>query len=92
MRAEYDFSKGERGKFYRPGMTITIPVRVQLGQASVSFLAEKAEKKGISLELWPRAFSKPKSHSCSVPGRKLHRSGDPVPPGYLTLDMRRTAG
>jgi uncharacterized DUF497 family protein len=50
MRAEYDFSKGERGKFYRPGMTITIPVRVQLGQASVNFLAEKAEKKGISLE------------------------------------------
>jgi hypothetical protein len=50
MRVEYDFSKAERGKFYRPGMVITIPVRVQLGQASVSFLAEKAEKKGVSLE------------------------------------------
>ena len=50
MRAEYDFSKGERGKFHHPGMTITIPIRVQLGQAAVSFLAEKAAKKGVSLE------------------------------------------
>ena len=50
MRAEYDFSKGERGKFYRPGMTITISVRVRLGQASVKFLEEKAKKKGVSLE------------------------------------------
>jgi hypothetical protein len=50
MRPEYDFSKAERGKFYRPGMTITIPIRVQLGQAAGSFLAEKAAKKGVSQE------------------------------------------
>ena len=50
MRAEYDFSKAERGKFYHPNMTITMPVRLRLGQAVVSFLEEKAEKKGVSLE------------------------------------------
>ena len=26
MRNEYDFSKGERGKFHRPGMKLNIPV------------------------------------------------------------------
>jgi hypothetical protein len=26
MKAEYDFSKGERGKFYRPGTTLNLPV------------------------------------------------------------------
>ncbi len=26
MKKEYDFSKGERGKFYRPGVELNIPV------------------------------------------------------------------
>jgi hypothetical protein len=26
MRAEYDFSKGERGKFYRPNAKVHLPV------------------------------------------------------------------
>lgn len=26
MKKEYDFSKGERGKFYRPGAELSIPV------------------------------------------------------------------
>ena len=26
MRKEYDFSKGERGKFYRPDMKLNIPI------------------------------------------------------------------
>ena len=26
MKKEYDFSKGERGKFYRPGATLSLPV------------------------------------------------------------------
>lgn len=26
MKAEYDFSKGERGKFYRPGAMLNLPV------------------------------------------------------------------
>jgi len=26
MKDEYDFSKGERGKFYRPGAQLSLPV------------------------------------------------------------------
>jgi hypothetical protein len=26
MKSEYDFSKGERGKFYRPDVELNIPV------------------------------------------------------------------
>ncbi len=26
MKAEYDFSKGERGKFFRPGASLNLPV------------------------------------------------------------------
>jgi predicted HicB family RNase H-like nuclease len=50
MRDEYDFSTAERGKFYRPGAVITIPVRLRLGQELVNFLSEKADKKGVSLD------------------------------------------
>lgn len=50
MRDEYDFSEGQRGKFHRPGMTLTLPLRVRLGQSSVSFLAAEAAKNGVSPE------------------------------------------
>ena len=26
MKKEYDFSRGERGKFYRPGIELNIPI------------------------------------------------------------------
>ena len=29
MKREYDFSKGERGKFYRPGVELNIPVYLE---------------------------------------------------------------
>ena len=29
MKKEYDFSKGERGKFYRPGVEWNIPVYME---------------------------------------------------------------
>lgn len=45
MRKEYDFSKGERGKFYRPDMKLNIPVYLE---EEVSAFVEKiASKKGI---------------------------------------------
>jgi hypothetical protein len=45
MRKEYDFSKGERGKFYRPGMKINIPIYLE-GKVS-TFIEEIASKKGV---------------------------------------------
>ena len=29
MRKEYDFSKGERGKFYRPGIQLNLPIYLE---------------------------------------------------------------
>lgn len=45
MRKEYDFSKGERGKFYRPGIKINIPIYLE-GEVS-TFIEKIASKKGV---------------------------------------------
>jgi hypothetical protein len=45
MKKEYDFSKGERGKFYRPEIKLNIPIYLE---EEVSVFIEKiASKKGI---------------------------------------------
>jgi hypothetical protein len=45
MRKEYDFSKGERGKFYRPDMKLNIPI--YLDREVSAFVEEIASKKGM---------------------------------------------
>jgi hypothetical protein len=45
MRKEYDFSIGERGKFYRPDMKLDIPI--YLDEEVSAFVEEIASKKGI---------------------------------------------
>jgi len=45
MRKEYDFSKGERGKFYRPGMKLNIPI--YLDEEVSAFVEKIASKKGV---------------------------------------------
>jgi hypothetical protein len=37
MRKEYDFSKGERGRFFRPNVQLNTPIylELQLSEASV---------------------------------------------------------
>lgn len=45
MREEYDFSKGERGKFYRPDMKLNIPI--YLDEEVSAFVEKIASKKGI---------------------------------------------
>lgn len=47
MKDEYDFSKGERGKFYRPGAELVTPVH--LDKDVLAFLTTRAEAKGIPL-------------------------------------------
>jgi hypothetical protein len=45
MKKEYDFSKGERGKFYRQDMKLNIPIYLD---EQISQVVEKiASKKGI---------------------------------------------
>lgn len=48
MKREYDFSKGERGKFYRPNATLLTPV--YLDRKVQKYLAERAHSKGVDVE------------------------------------------
>ena len=47
MKSEYDFSKGTRGKFYRPDAVFRLPI--YLDEEVQSYLAAKAESKGVDL-------------------------------------------
>ncbi len=47
MKSEYDFSKGERGKFFRPDAELRLPIYLD---ADVQrYLAERAADKGVPL-------------------------------------------
>ena len=46
MRDEYDFSKGERGKFYRQDSKLNIPIYL-VDQDVLDFVNKIASKKGI---------------------------------------------
>jgi len=47
MRAEYDFSKGERGKFYKPYLQLHAPVYLE--QSVQDYFLKKATEKGVEL-------------------------------------------
>ena len=44
MKREYDFSKGERGKFYRKGANLALPV--YLDDEVLSYIRKRARLKG----------------------------------------------
>ena len=47
MKDEYDFSRAERGRFYRKDAVLMMPVH--LDPAVSAFLAARAEARGITL-------------------------------------------
>jgi hypothetical protein len=47
MKREYDFSKAERGKLYRPGAKLNLPV--YLDSEVLGYLMERAEAKGVEV-------------------------------------------
>ena len=47
MRNEYDFSNGERGKFYKPDATLNLPVYLDDDVRSV--LQRQARAKGVEV-------------------------------------------
>ena len=47
MRKGYDFSKGERGKFYKPGTELHIPI--YLDKDIAEFIRKVAEQKGTDV-------------------------------------------
>jgi hypothetical protein len=48
MKPEYNFKKGERGKFHRSGATLQIPVYLE--PDVLAFLSERAERKGVEVD------------------------------------------
>lgn len=48
MKDEYDFSKGQRGRFYTPDARLNIPV--YLDQDIENWFAEKAKAKGVEVQ------------------------------------------
>jgi hypothetical protein len=48
MKDEYNFSKAERGRFYRPDAILAPPVH--LDADVLAFLAARAKAQGISLD------------------------------------------
>ncbi len=47
MKPGYDFSKGERGKFFRPNAELGLPI--YLNADIQAYLSERAVEKGIPL-------------------------------------------
>ena len=47
MQKEYNFSKGERGKFYRPNAQLNLPV--YLDAEVFDYLSERAKTKGVEI-------------------------------------------
>ena len=47
MREEYDFSNGERGKFYNPNATMNPPVYLEA--EVLDYFVAKAKSKGVEL-------------------------------------------
>ena len=49
MQSEYDFSKGERGKFFNPDANKNLPV--YLDAEVLDYFAAKAKAKGVELNV-----------------------------------------
>ena len=47
MKREYDFSNAERGKFYRSGAKLNLPI--YLDDEVLGYLSERAQSKGLDL-------------------------------------------
>ena len=47
MKKEYDFSKGERGKFYKPNLKLNLPIYLE--PKVITFVASIAKKKHVDL-------------------------------------------
>jgi len=47
MKSEYDFSKAERGKFFRKDAVLDLPVYLEAGVRD--YLTERAKAKGVEV-------------------------------------------
>ena len=54
MKAEYDFSGGERGKFYQPNVAFSFPIYLESDLGD--FLNKLAEEKNIDVQVLVNKF------------------------------------
>jgi hypothetical protein len=55
MKKEYDFSKGERGKFYRPDVELSIPIYLDRDEAVRQRARKSKSTVGAVVNRWLRA-------------------------------------
>jgi len=48
MKKEYDFSKGERGKFFKPDVELNLPI--YLDKTTMETLLKFSKEKGVEVE------------------------------------------
>ncbi len=48
MKDEYDFSAGERGKYYRPDAELIAPIYLE--SDVLGYLSDRAEAKGVEVD------------------------------------------
>jgi len=48
MKKEYDFSKGERGKFFKPNVELNLPI--YLNKTTMETLLKFSKEKGVEVE------------------------------------------
>ena len=56
MKDQYDFSNGERGKFFRPNAELHLPI--YLNADVEAYLTERAAEKGVPLDEMVNALLK----------------------------------
>jgi hypothetical protein len=56
MKAEYDFSNAERGKFFCPNAQFNLPIYLE--EDALEFFSQRAEAKGVDLSVLVNDLSK----------------------------------
>ena len=74
MKKEYDFSKGERGKFYRPDAELSIPIYLEPDVAKVfrsSAAVSQALRSLLRISATTRRLTRASSGRAASPRRSL---------------------
>jgi hypothetical protein len=76
MKRNYDFSKGERGKFYRPDAELTIPIYLEPDVAKVfrsSAAVSQALRSLLRISATTHRLVNPSSGRAASPRRSAYR-------------------
>lgn len=76
MKRNYDFSKGERGRFYRPGAELSIPIYLEPDVAKVfrsSAAVSQALRSLLRISATTHRLAKPSRRRAASPRRSAQR-------------------